>query len=281
MATLPREPKILTISSFDASLGADLRECRLDSLSFVDAYGLVGTTIAIRAGLASGEKIEVVAPTRATMREHLAAMGFDDFLRQIGHSALEAEAETMESSGVVVPLRSAADAGGEQAISQLLWDQLRDHVDPQVLAALGEGVWEMVANALEHSGSDASVMAQVYRSSRHGQPPDHDDKVQVVIGDAGRGIRAALASSPAFAPGNDLEAIELALEYLVSSVHEDPGRGQGLSTTAEQVVGLGGKMTIRSGEGKLTIAGEGREAATVAALPGTIVSLSLPLYPGT
>jgi len=180
-----------------------------------------------------------------------------------------------------VPLRSAADAGGEQAISQLLWDQLRDRVDPQVLAALGEGVWEMVANALEHSGADASVMAQVYRTARFGQPPDHDDKVQVVIGDTGRGIRAALASSPAYAPRSDLEAIELALQYLVSSVHEDPGRGQGLSTTAEHVVGLGGKMTIRSGEGKLTIAGEEREAETVTALPGTIVSLSLPLYPGS
>jgi hypothetical protein len=281
MATLPREPKILTISSFDATLEAGLRECRLDSLSLVDAYGLVGMAIAVRAGLAGGEKVEVTGPARPGMREHLAAMGFDDFLRQIGHSVLEAEAETMESSGVVVPLRSAADAGGEQAISQLLWDQLRDHVDPQVLAALGEGVWEMVANALEHSGSDASAMAQVYRTSRYGRPPDHDDKVQVVIGDVGRGIRAALASSPDYAPGSDLEAIELALEYLVSSVHEDRGRGQGLSTTAEQVGGLGGKMVIRSGESKLTIAGEERSAAAVPSLPGTIVALSLPRYPGS
>jgi hypothetical protein len=281
MATLPRKPRVLTISSFDATLGAGLRKCRLDSLSFIDAYGLVGMAIAMRAGLAGGEKVEVTAPARRGMREHLAAMGFDAFLRQFDHAALETEAETMESSGVVVPLRSAADAGGEQAISQLLWDQLRDQVDPQVLAALGEGVWEMVANALEHSSSDASVMAQVYRSSRHGQPPDHDDKVQVVIGDAGRGIRAALASSPHYAPESDLEAIELALEYLVSSVHEDPGRGQGLSTTAEQVAGLGGKVVIRSGEGKLTLAGQERSTEAVPSLPGTIVALSLPLYPGS
>ena len=130
MATLPREPGTLTIASFDATLGAGLRECRLDSLSFIDAYGLVGIATAIRAGLAGGEKVAVTAPARTGMREHLAAMGFDDFLRQIGHPALEAEAEAMESSGVVVPLRSAADAGGEQAISQLLWDQLREQVDP-------------------------------------------------------------------------------------------------------------------------------------------------------
>lgn len=40
-------------------------------------------------------------------------------------------------------------------------------------------------------------------------------------------------------------------------------------------------MAIRSGEGKLTIVGEGRTAEPVAALPGAIVALSLPLYPGS
>jgi hypothetical protein len=59
------------------------------------------------------------------------------------------------------------------------------------------------------------------------------------------------------------------------------GRGQGLSTTAEQVGGLGGTVVIRSGKGKLTVVGEERSAATVPPLPGTIVALILPLYPGS
>lgn len=280
MANLSSSTTKLTIANFDDVLEAEGQKCRLESLKFIDAYGLVGMASAIRAQIAEGQKVEVVPPSRAAMREHLTAMGFSDFLQQIGHKGLGIDKGTFETSGVVVPLRSAADAGGEQAISQILWDQLHDHVDSQVLAALAEGVWEMVANGLEHSGSDALVMAQVYRTTRHGVPPDHDDKVQVVIGDTGRGIRDSLASSPDYDPEDDLQAISLALEYLVSSVHDDPGRGQGLSTTLEQVSNLEGKMVIRSGRGKTTIAGGGRLQEMVPRLPGTIVALSLPLYPG-
>ena len=61
---------------------------------------------------------------------------------------------------VVVPLRSAVDTGGAQAMSNLLWEQLREEVDPQVLHTMAEGVWEMVANALEHSGTDALIMGR-------------------------------------------------------------------------------------------------------------------------
>jgi len=58
-----------------------------------------------------------------------------------------------------------------------------------VLQVIAEGVSEMIGNALEHSGSDALIMGQVYRLARGGRPPDHDDRIQVVIGDTGRGIR--------------------------------------------------------------------------------------------
>jgi hypothetical protein len=134
---------------------------------------------------------------------------------------------------VVVPLRATTSAGGAQALSNLLYEQLAGHVAPQVLAAIAEGVWEMVANALEHSGTDALIMGQVYKAPR-GRPPDHDDRVQVVIGDTGKGIRESFLETGLRAPTTDLAAIELALEYLVSSV-DDRGRGQGLSTTRSRL----------------------------------------------
>jgi hypothetical protein len=280
MATLPADSAALTISNFDSSLRTGAAACSLKTLKFVDAYGLVGTVCAVRQALAEDNDLTLELPSNPGIQAHLAAMGFDDFLRQIGEPGLPAGGVKAEASGVVVPLRSAADAGGEQVISQLLWDQLSDQVSPQILAAIGEGVWEMVANALEHSGSDASVMAQVYRIDRGGRPPDHDDRVQVVIGDIGRGIRGSFASSPDHDPDNDLQAIDLALQYLISSVHEDPGRGQGLSTTLEQVVDLGGRMIVRSGCGRVSIEGDQRDEETVAPLGGTMVALSLPLYPG-
>lgn len=134
----------------------------------------------------------------------------------------------------------------------------------------------MVANALEHSGSDALILGQVYRAPR-GQPPDHDNQVQVVIGDTGRGIRESFLATGAHRPESDLEAINLSLEYLVSSVIGDPGRGQGLSTTAEQVTDVRGQMIVRSGAARVVIENAGRREETVPYLPGVIVALNLPL----
>lgn len=207
-------------------------------------------------------------------------MGFRAFLDERGLSTDLPVRSAADASGVVVPLRSAQSAGGDQALSHLLWEQLRDHADPQVLEAVTEGVWEIVGNALEHSGSDAQVMAQVYRSAAGGQPPDHDDRVQVVVGDVGRGIHAAFKATGVREPANELEAIHLALEYLVTSVPDDPGRGQGLFTTMEQVLGLNGRMIVRSGNALVDIDHAGTTDRKVASLPGVIVALSLPLYPG-
>ncbi|HET7445340.1 MAG TPA: ATP-binding protein [Solirubrobacterales bacterium] len=268
------------MSNFDGQLESELTQCDLSSLKFVDAYGLVALACAMNGGLRSGDDFELIPPSRASMRGHLAGMGFNEFLGDLGKPRMTGVGRKVDASDVVVPLSSAMDSGGEQAIVAMLWEQLQDQVGPQILDAIGEGVWEMVANALEHSGADACVMAQVYRADKGGTPPDHNDRVQVVIGDVGRGIRDSLASSPAHDPETDLEAIDLALEYLVTSVHDDPGRGQGLSTTLEQVTSLGGQMIVRTGTGKLSVKDGRRHAETVAPLAGTVVALSLPLYPG-
>jgi len=224
--------------------------------------------------------LPIETPRTAVTRAHLTAMGLRDFLVATGRAESLPADPAADALNVVVPLRDAQDAGGPQALSSLLWAQLRDYVDPQVLQAIGEGVWEMVGNALEHSGSAALVMGQVYRSAHGGQPPDHDDRVQVVIGDTGQGIRGSFLATGMKHPADDVEAIELALEYLVTSVPDDVGRGQGLSTTLEQVVGLQGKMVVRSGAAKVSITPAGRQRVVVPRLPGVIVALSLPLYPG-
>jgi hypothetical protein len=277
--TLPHAAA-LTISRFDLALEDDAQACDLRPLRFIDAYGLVGTACALRAAFAEEPDVRVYRPSSATMRAHLTAMGLRGFLADVGRSQLLPAEPASEMFNVVVPLRGARDSGGAQALSHLLWEQLRDHVAPQVLVALSEGVWEMVGNALEHSGSDALIMGQVYREDHGGLPPDHCDRVQVVIGDTGRGIRQSFLATGVRSPKDDLEAINLALEYLVTSVPDDPGRGQGLSTTMEQVVGLRGRMVVRSGTAKVSITADGVHDDAVARLPGVIVALSLPLYPG-
>lgn len=281
MPTLPRASNALTIRSFDRNLDHRAFTCDLGPLTFIDAYGLVGTACSLWLALAESPDLEIEIPSHGNTNTHLTAMGFRDFLSELGRSSLLPKAPAVDASDVVVPLRRAADSGGEQALSHLLWGQLRDHVAPQILEAIAEGVWEIVANALEHSGSEAAIMAQVYRADRGGRPPDHDNRVQVVIGDVGRGIRASFLDTGMREPKDDLEAINLALEYLVTSVPDDPGRGQGLTTTMEQVTGLGGQIIIRSGTGKITVESSGKATEEkVPSLQGAIVALNLPLYPG-
>jgi hypothetical protein len=280
MPLLPAHAQALTIGTFDSHLDPRARACDLTKLRFIDAYGLVGTASALLAGLQEVPDLQVVPPVSPNSRAHLANMGFRAFLAECGISVDLPVRSPVDASGVVVPLRSAQLAGGDQALSHVLWDQLRAHVDAQVLSAVAEGVWEIVGNALEHSGSDAQVMAQVYRRARGGKPPDHDDRVQVVVGDVGRGIYESFRATGVRAPTDELDAIHLALEYLVTSVPDDPGRGQGLFTTMEQVLRLDGRMIVRSGDALVEIDGAGKKNRKVPALPGVIVALSLPLYPG-
>jgi anti-sigma regulatory factor (Ser/Thr protein kinase) len=275
MPGLPRSGARLTIDSFDGSLTSD-RRCDLRRLKFIDAYGLVGTACALRAA----SDAELLLPTAAKTRSHLSVMGLRDFLATSGRETRLPEKAAADNPDVVVPLQLAADSGGAQALSNLLWEQLAEHVAPQVLNTIAEGVWEMVENALEHSGTDAVIMGQVYSLVRGGTAPDHDDRVQVVIGDTGRGIRRSFLDSGAYAPATDGEAIGLALEYLVTSVVGDRGRGQGLFTTMEQVVESSGRMVVRTGAARVSITATGRVEETVPPLPGVIVALSLPLYPG-
>ncbi|MGI8461976.1 MAG: ATP-binding protein [Solirubrobacterales bacterium] len=279
MALLPSGASALTISSFDDCL-REGATCDLKRLGFVDAYGLMGLACALETAPSDAD-IHVDLPSNQGMRNHLTRMGMREYLSRIGSAERLPSSPPFEESEVVVPLRTATEAGGEQALANLLWAQLREHVDPQVLQAISEGVWEMVGNALEHSGADALLTAHVYREVRGGRPPHHDDRVQVVIGDTGRGILGSFVESGSHSPRDDTAAIDLALEYLVTSVLDDPGRGQGLSTTMEQVIGLRGMMVVRSGAGKVTIdnAGERRREA-VPNIPGVMVALSLPLYPG-
>jgi hypothetical protein len=276
MPNLPRSSRALSIATFDRALRTSRGAgCDLRRLTFIDAYGLVGTACALRAGGADA----VLEPEARDTRAHLSAMGFRDFLTGIGMTNRLPAVPGTSAPDVVVPLRSTVDSGGAQALSHLLWEQLADHVAPQVLNAITEGVWEMIANALEHSGSDALIAGQVYRAPR-GTPPDHDNRVQVVIGDTGRGMRESFLATDTHQPMTDLEAIMLGLEYLVTSVPDDPGRGQGLYTTMEQLVQTEGRMVVRSGTARVSITVEGQVAEQVPFLPGVIIALSLPLYPG-
>lgn len=273
MPTLPTGGRVLTLGRFDQSLRRDATSCDLSNLTFIDAYGLVATACALLASIKSGNRPGIQSPVQERVRAHLALMGFGALLESLGYTADLPQASPPDRPDVLVPIEKLTGVFAAEQLSHLLWEQLRREADPQVLDATLEGLWELAANAIEHSGAEAVIMGQVYRA---GEPPDHLDRVQVVIGDAGRGIMRSFVESGRYEPGDDREAIELALEYLVTSV-DDPGRGQGLYTTMEQVTALQGKLVVRSGASKTTFGSGPARSEQVTFLEGTVVCMSLPL----
>lgn len=229
--TLPAGGRSLGLTTFDGQLQAGAPSCDLSELRFIDAYGLVGAACALLAAAKAGHP-PIEYPGQRQVCEHLTRMGLRDLLRQLDYPVVLPDSAPIERPDVLVPLTRIDRVFGAEQLSHLLHEQLRDHADPQVLEAILEGLWELAANALEHSGSEAVIMGQVYRK---GELPHHRNRVQVAIGDAGIGIRRSFLDSGRRQPHDDLAAIDLALEYLMTSV-DDPGRGQGLSTAAEQVL---------------------------------------------
>lgn len=273
MPTLPAGGGVLTLARFDHSLRRQATSCDLSKLTFIDAYGLVATACALLASMNAGHRPSIQSPSQPQVRTHLALMGFGTWLENLGYTTDLPRASPPERPDVLVPIEMLARVFDAEQLSHLLWEQLRREADPQVLNATLEGLWELAANAIEHSGAEAVIMGQVYR---RGEPPDHRDRVQIVIGDAGRGVKCSFKESGRYAPSNDREAIELALEYLVSSV-DDPGRGQGLSTTMEQVTALQGKLVVRSGASKIILENGAVRPEQVPFMDGTVVCMSLPL----
>lgn len=263
----------LTWSAFERRISDGRPACDLSDLRFVDAWGLVASACSLLEGPAKIARFE--SPSAESSRRHLTSMGLTRFLDDIGVAHALPAGPAIDAPDVLVPLERV-DGRSAERLSHVLWEQLESRADPHVLEGATEGLIELVGNALEHSGQgQAIVMAQVYA---RGEAPDHDDRLQVVIGDVGRGIRESFLAGPEHRPADDRTAIDMALTYLVSSV-PNRGRGQGLTTTAELVTKLQGRMAIRTGMARLDL-DTTTHWQNVVALSGTIVGMSMPLYPG-
>lgn len=270
---LVKSASSLTLSSFDRSLHVGAG-CDLTRLKFVDVFGLVGCALALSEATARGGVVGFRGPASLPTADHLVYMGLPDILGQLGVASDLVESPSANFPDVVLTVKTLQTMSVVEEISHLLYAQLDQRVHAQVLVAVTEALWEIAANAIEHSGASAFVAAQVYRG---GEAPDHDDRVQIAIGDGGCGIRESFLKTGIHHPADDLEAIKLSIQYLISSV-ADPGRGQGLSTTIEEITGLGGKVVVRSGRGSLCAMPTKSSAAVVPGLAGTLVGIAIPLH---
>src|SRR5467141_2577283 len=136
----------------------------------------------------------------------------------------------------VLPIQAFRSIADYEQLANLVWDRLQGHVDPEVLSALYETLQEVGANVIEHSQTTAGLIAaQVYRRNTP------DEYVLLAIGDCGVGIRQTLSAR--YPNASDSAALKLALSENVSASGE-PGRGQGLPSTAKLVTDLLGRVVV-------------------------------------
>ncbi len=98
----------------------------------------------------------------------------------------------------------------------------------------------------------------------------------LAMGDLGIGVRESLSAR--YRPTSDRHALSLALEADVSASGE-AGRGQGLTSTAELVTELGGRLVVHSGAGLIACRETNRRTHAVPHIPGTLVGARIPCRP--
>lgn len=267
---------ILSLDTFEDGLSLGPTQCDLSELRLIDVYGLVGAAVLLAGTADAPFEAQYVPPVNVKTAGHLTHLGFGSCLSQLGVSIDADDGPIVDAPDVVVPLRIVEDTKALEALSHFVYARLDRNASPQVVVALSEALWELGANALEHSGRPAIIAAQRYPIGIDGEL---GESIEIVIGDAGKGIRQSFDDSGLHHPSNDQEALSLAADYLVSSV-DDPGRGQGLFTTIESAVGLGGIAVIRSGMASLREDGQGRRIGKVEFIHGTLVGVRIPVRPG-
>lgn len=250
----------------------------LEHVEHVNVYGLLCMSVAVMTAATAGHPIQFTPPVSSSACNFMSRLGFDDLVREAASVDCRFPVAAQQAErDVLVTLRKFETSGDLLPLQDFLWDRLDGVVGPGSRAALGEALWELGANVTEHSHSPGVMAAVVQGGGRR------DSYVHFAIGDAGIGIRRSFWEGGRYHPPSDHEAIRLATKYLVSSKPES-GRGQGLTETVEQVVGLDGRVTIRTGEAKRVISsrrdGPSLEQvstnASVPSLAGTVVCVVLP-----
>jgi len=222
--------------------------------------------------------VQLEPPTDPSVSIFLSRLGFNDYFEAISSIPFDTTISSRQEEGNVIvrftQINHANDVGNVQS---LLESRLSRTGQARARNALIESLRELAANVFEHSHSSGFVAAVTQDlGRRHGH-------VDLVIGDAGQGLRASLSRKGSRVhPVTDHDAIDLAVEYGVSTTG-DPGRGQGLASTLELVKELEGGVVVRSGGARHAFTasrsselGHLERDASVPFVQGTLVLLRIP-----
>lgn len=144
-------------------------------------------------------------------------------------------------------------------------------MDGRVVSVLKYILSEITGNIMYHAGQGSGFfVAQYHPNNRY---------LDLAIADTGRGFRGTYLATGKHAPGNDVEAMKLALDG--RSTKEESHRGFGIRTSRKMLVeGLGGWFMVWSGSAMLIDNASGArlmELTDGTVLPGCFFALRIPL----
>jgi anti-sigma regulatory factor (Ser/Thr protein kinase) len=197
-----------------------------------------------------------------------------DFFRELDIPVKE-DFERKEPEGFrpVTHVRGETEA---PAVARDLVDAVaeRNNLDATTESALKVCFSEVVENVFYHAESpiDALVSIQAYKQ-KYKKYAGRPARTELVIVDAGKGIRPALAASEyADQVTDDYSAISLAVQKNVSATG-DTRRGIGLWVASEVVRRNEGQMLILSNEGGMRVDADGQHRLDDHFWPGTLVAI--------
>jgi anti-sigma regulatory factor (Ser/Thr protein kinase) len=146
----------------------------------------------------------------------------------------------------------------------------RNELDDATTFALKTCFSELVENVFYHAASPIDALTSIQAYKKYKKKPA---RTELVIADAGRGIKPVLAESD-FADQitDDYSAIALAVQKNVTTTG-DVNRGIGLWVASEVVRLNEGEMLILSNEGGMRVDHEGQHRVDDHYWPGTLVAI--------
>ncbi|HBR21249.1 MAG TPA: hypothetical protein DD713_01570 [Nitrospiraceae bacterium] len=273
----------LTEDTFEQLLSISNKSIDLQSATFIDPYGMVYILEIGELLKLEGIQKTLYLPESEEVLKYLERMDFFEFACKyfrLEPSKLQISGKYLRSSYSdvlleITPIENSDDihfivGKVKERANAILKRHL--HYDEKAINGFIVALSEVCQNIIEHSETKGFVGIQKYFWQNLNK-----NIVKIAVMDIGIGFKKSL--SERFSFKNDIEAIEKALLHGASR-YADEGRGHGLAAVRRFVNQWNGKLSIRSGEAKLSIIPDwarGKEKETNLALfPGAQINILLP-----
>ncbi len=275
----------ITEETFDQTIKSFIRSEQIDlgGVSFIDPYGMLGLLEIGELCQLEDVKKTVILPRSGEVLKYLDRMDFFSHARRyfsLEHPAEDSAGRYQRSadSDVLLEITPIEKSNDIHFIVGKVRDRAQAilathlHYDERTINGFIVALSEVCQNIIEHSENKGFVGIQKYRYQSLNK-----NIVKIAVMDVGIGFRKSLSGR--FQLRSDLDAIDKALLHGASR-YEDEGRGHGLAAVRRFVTQWQGKLSIRSGNARLSIIpkwARGREQErNLTLFPGAQINIMLP-----